>query len=516
MIFLYIFVYKYLIYIWYVKISMWKRKNTFKRQTIWTLPNYTKRSIVQSFFSVQGVIKLFIIACSLYFVFLVGKVLIYATGIVIEQIAKWWMHILSESIGDEMIKDEFGHINVMIVGYGWEHHAGWYLADSIMVASYNPKIWALTMLSIPRDLFVSDPETKIIWRINALFARNVRKYNDIGSGARILAKKLEEITWIPLYYYAIIDFWWFKNVIDTLWWITIDIPYTLHDTLYPDNNNWYMTIHFDSWVQILDWEKALQYVRSRHSTSDFSRSKRQQLIIQAIVDTMKQKWIRYNIKKFKTLYEIYNDMVHTNITDKEIIGGFKYLNALKYIFSFTYTTECSHKTYRYSFPGCFLYTPDSSLFDWAAVIIPYGGTPGNFSFYNYTKKFASYVIYHQWYLIENPRITILNGIDKSYAKKVLKKSEWFANQLAVKLNKYAYNVVKVDNFWQILWQTTVYMIWTWEYTKTLETLKTFFPIPNYQEPSEEIKQQRSGVDMLIVLGNDYIDRMSTTPFNYYQ
>lgn len=39
-----------------------------------------------------------------------------------------------------MIRDDFGNINVMIVGFGGQGHAGSYLADSIMVASFNPKL----------------------------------------------------------------------------------------------------------------------------------------------------------------------------------------------------------------------------------------------------------------------------------------------------------------------------------------------------------------------------------------
>lgn len=61
-----------------------------------------------------------------------------------------------------MIKDDFGNINVMIVGYGGESHAGGYLADSIMVASFNPKLGAVTMLSVPRDLYVYNANTNIV------------------------------------------------------------------------------------------------------------------------------------------------------------------------------------------------------------------------------------------------------------------------------------------------------------------------------------------------------------------
>ena len=75
-----------------------------------------------------------------------------------------------------------------------------------MVASFNPKKKALTMISVPRDLYVYDTGMQIIGRINALFARHVRKGNDIASGAIALSNKLEEIVGIKVPYYAIVDF----------------------------------------------------------------------------------------------------------------------------------------------------------------------------------------------------------------------------------------------------------------------------------------------------------------------
>ena len=81
--------------------------------------------------------------------------------------------MVSSTVGDEMQKDDLGNINVMIVGYGGESHAGGYLADSIMVASFNPKLGAVTMLSVPRDLYVYNKNTNIIGRINAMFSHTV-------------------------------------------------------------------------------------------------------------------------------------------------------------------------------------------------------------------------------------------------------------------------------------------------------------------------------------------------------
>jgi hypothetical protein len=60
------------------------------------------------------------------------------------------------------------------------------------------------------------------------------------------------------------------------------------------------------------------------------------------------------------------------------------------------------------------------------------------------------VAHNQEYLIENQKIIMLNGIDKNVAKATIKKSEGFANQLAVKLKKYAFNIIDVKNYTQTL------------------------------------------------------------------
>jgi hypothetical protein len=120
-------------------------------------------------------------------------------------------------------------------------------------------------------------------------------------------------------------------------------------------------------------------------------------------------------------------------------------------------------------------------------------------------------------LIENQKIEILNGIDKNYAKATIKKSEWFANQLAVKLKKYAFNITTVQNFSQILSWTTVYILGTGEYKNTIKTLKNFINIDEVvTTPDPLLLQQYTGADMLLVMGNSYINQLATKPFSYYK
>ena len=492
---------------------MFSKKKSFKNKTIGELNNY---NTYKPFSWSAWIAKFFIIICCIFLVFFVGKYVIKWAQLLWWYVSKWTVNIVSTTMWDDMVKDEFWNINVMIVWFGGQYQAWWYLADSIMVASFNPKLWAVTMLSVPRDLYVYNKNNNTIGRINALFSHSVWRKLDFGTWAKILSDKLEEIMGLKISYYAMIDFEWFKNVVDTLGGITVDVPKTIHDVTYPNGKWWYMTVHFDTWVNLLDGEKALQYARSRHSTSDFSRSLRQQLIIQWIMNKLKENGLG-NVGKLQKLYDDYIEMVTTNISLKEMLGMVKYAYKLKHMFSFWYTVECSHAAYRFSSPACFLYNPDRALFNGASAIIPDGWQATDVGFYDYTKNFAFFVAHNQEYLIENQKIEILNGIDKNFAKATIKKSEWFANQLAVKLKKYAFNITTVQNFSQILSWTTVYILGTWEYKNTVKTLKNFINIDEViTTPDPLLLQQYTGADMLLVMGNSYITQLATKPFSYYR
>jgi anionic cell wall polymer biosynthesis LytR-Cps2A-Psr (LCP) family protein len=83
-----------------------------------------------------------------------------------------------------------------------------------------------------------------------------------------------------------VDFRAFESIVDTLGGVDVVVPNRLHDTRYPDpkpeDPYAYKTVHFEPGLQHMDGRRALQYARSRMSTSDFDRAKRQQLVLLAI------------------------------------------------------------------------------------------------------------------------------------------------------------------------------------------------------------------------------------------
>jgi len=112
------------------------------------------------------------------------------------------------------------------------------------------------------------------------------------------------------------------------------------------------------------------YARSRHTTSDFARSLRQQKIVQAIIKQITSKDILLSPSKVKALYNNYTEMVKTNISVDEMLGAGRYAYDLKHIFSFGLTTDCSNSNRKFSVPACFLIAPPREQFGGMAVMIP--------------------------------------------------------------------------------------------------------------------------------------------------
>jgi len=71
-------------------------------------------------------------------------------------------------------------------------------------------------------------------------------------------------------------------------------------------------------LQHFDGDKALKYARSRHTTSDFDRSKRQQLVIQALRDKMTSQEVLSSPSKLENIYSTLSDSFQTNISLKDM------------------------------------------------------------------------------------------------------------------------------------------------------------------------------------------------------
>jgi LCP family protein required for cell wall assembly len=176
-------------------------------------------------------------------------------------------------------------VNLLLVGIDKRGGSGWvYRTDTIMVFTLDPKSKSAGLLSIPRDLQLPIPgygedriNTANVWG---------SQQGDPDGGPALLEATIESNFGISLDGYLMVDFGAFAAIVDALGGIEVQVPKVLHDTRYPDprprDPYAYKTIHFDPGLQQMDGKRALEYARSRMSTSDFDRAKRQQQVLLAI------------------------------------------------------------------------------------------------------------------------------------------------------------------------------------------------------------------------------------------
>lgn len=469
-------------------------------------------------FSKGWIQKTVVIAIALVAIFLVisvGGSLAKSIQIKTQSAITQTSSFISSTFGKEMIKDEYGNINVLLVGYGGGWHQWWYLADTMIVASYDPSLHSTSMISVPRDLIIN-----LSWYINKINAILPYKYNqtkDIGLATMFLAQKVGEVTSLDIPYYMLIDFQWFEKLIDSLGGIDVYVPKRVHDTTYPGPTS-YITFSINSGQQHLDGATALKYARSRHSSSDFSRSQRQQIIIKWVFSKITAKE-SLSLSTVKKLYQSYSDIITTNISLDEMIGLLKYGKSIPSIHSFGLTMECSNAVWRTMAAGCLLYPVDSSTggaFNGMSGLLPVGSTSSRISYYMRTQYFGHLVAHNQSYLNENIPIIIRNAGHKDYAKKFPYRNG-IAASLAAKLKRYGFQVTEVNNSDTGSTGTIAVVTTDQDYEETIRMLRLFVTIDEVQKepaPTNMSGEVLSGA-ITLYLGNTTLDQYGSKPFNYY-
>ncbi len=170
-----------------------------------------------------------------------------------------------------------GRVNILFLGVGGAGHEGAYLSDTVIVISLDPKTKDVAMLSIPRDLYVKIP------------GRGYGKLNSANAagGPQLAKSVVEKVIGVPIHYTAQLDFAGFKQAIDAVGGVDIDVKKALRDPKYPCDAgtkyaNKHCPINFKAGPQHMNGAQALQFARSRESTSDFDRAARQQQVMVAL------------------------------------------------------------------------------------------------------------------------------------------------------------------------------------------------------------------------------------------
>ena len=269
-----------------------------------------------------------------------------------------------------------GRTNILILGKAGAGQDSPDITDTMLLVSISSVDRKVSLISIPRDIWVPDLRAKI----NASYYYGKQKGEGSYLAGIILAKStVEEIMGVPIQYGVVINFSGFEGVIDELGGIDITVDKSFVDSEFPipgkeaDSCSGdptfacrYQTVKFDAGLTHMDGATALKFVRSRHAQgdegSDLARALRQQKVIKAIIQKALSPQVFLNISKVNALVAIANSSLETDISfDRLAIIGRWLVDARDNIAS-------------HSIPEEFLYNPPISVkYDRQFVFLPKKG-----------------------------------------------------------------------------------------------------------------------------------------------
>jgi LCP family protein required for cell wall assembly len=173
----------------------------------------------------------------------------------------------------------------LVVGYDHRmgvESAGPSRSDTMMLVRADPQTNTISLLSFPRDLLVTlycpskdtgDPVAQGQGKINSAYAI---------CGAQGSLATVKELTGLPINYLITVDFHGFKQVVDRVHGVWIDVDQRYYNKNVGTAATNYADINLQPGYQRLNGTKALEYVRYRHTDSDFYRLARQQAFVKSL------------------------------------------------------------------------------------------------------------------------------------------------------------------------------------------------------------------------------------------
>ena len=153
--------------------------------------------------------------------------------------------------------------------------------DTLMVAVVNRSTKQVSLLSIPRDLWVHIP-TYGWGRINIAHRIGQRgKYPD-GRGPGLLMRTIEENLGIPVDHWVRIGYKGFARAVDELGGVDMIVPCRVNLRYRPPTSEDQQEMILSPGIHHLDGDTALRYVRTRRGDTDFERAQRQQQFLKAV------------------------------------------------------------------------------------------------------------------------------------------------------------------------------------------------------------------------------------------
>lgn len=212
-------------------------------------------------------------------------------------------------------------VNFLLIGSDRRSTTGSTRTDTMVVAILRPNEGQVSLISIPRDLWVSIPGGYENNRINTAYQVGVSTGYP-GGGPALLKETIQYNLGIRIDHTAMVDFDGFRKIVDTLGGVDVPVScsYTDWKLIDPSYNpeveaNWYLHT-VEPGVIHMDGDLALWYARSRQKSSDFDRGRRQQEVIRALFTQALQTG---TLTRIPDLYNDLKDSVETDLGLADIL-----------------------------------------------------------------------------------------------------------------------------------------------------------------------------------------------------
>jgi LCP family protein required for cell wall assembly len=201
---------------------------------------------------------------------------------------------------------------VMLLGSDYQPSIG-FRTDVMLLVAMNTKTSEFHLLSFPRDLWVNIPGVGP-QRLNTALP---------FGGTELLSDTLALNFGFRPDNFAMVDFDGFKNIIDVMGGIDVDVEKYMEDECWLNDTGWCV---IQPGRQYMTAGDAFWYVRARKNTSDFDRNRRQQEVIKAMVS----KALRPT--ELPNLPRVFNAISNTVETNLKISDMFLYVVPLSKFF----------------------------------------------------------------------------------------------------------------------------------------------------------------------------------------
>lgn len=214
---------------------------------------------------------------------------------------------------EEKVEPLHDNISILFIGVDSSeqrgNNEGNTRSDALVLATLNNEDKSVKLVSIPRDTYTYIPYIEREDKITHAYAYN---------GPSSTIDSVENLLDIPVDYYVRMNFDAFIDVVDALDGITVDVPYDLKEQ---DENDQKDAITLEEGVQTLNGSEALALARTRHYDNDIERGKRQQMIIESIMDKVLS---ATSLTKYGDVIDAVGDNMKTDLTFTDMQSFFEY------------------------------------------------------------------------------------------------------------------------------------------------------------------------------------------------